>query len=319
MKLTRAVNCYSSGKVACDVCRESYSGSRLIYHCPRGKITDHPGGADMCRTCAARHASSGNNSDVDLLTLFSAIGTDPQKAKEELMCHCGAALKLAKAANCYNGQNVYCDLCNREIPQNENAHHCPNLKNQAHGGGYDLCEYCGDNRSVAERVTAVLRQHLEGYRKAHSQQKQQIARLQQMNDSLVEEQKENQIKIQQLEKEVAELKMNNIDTSKYMEWDWEEVLIWILSLENGRYKKYEAVLRKSLAEEGMKGQYLSNVDVADVKGWGIMNFLDKKSLAKHIEDLVEQNSGASVAQAAAAFSPGAPNETDEGGATALLQ
>merc|ERR1719229_1955796 len=74
-----------------------------------------------------------------------------------------------------------------------------------------------------------------------------------------------------------------------MQWDWEDVLMWILSLENGRYTKYEEVLRHSLMEEGVKGEYLSKVDAADVKGWGIKSFLDKKDLCRHIENLVEQN------------------------------
>merc|ERR1712083_838958 len=100
----------------------------------------------------------------------------------------------------------------------------------------------------------------------------------------------------------------------------EDILLWILSLEDGRYKKYESVLQQSLSEEEVKGEYLSKVDAADVKGWGIKAFMDKKDLSKHIEDLVGQNMDQSVAKPAhvrppvAAFS-GPVAQTDEGGVT----
>ena len=130
----------------------------------------------------------------------------------------------------------------------------------------------------------------------------------------MEEQKESQMKIHGLEEQVAALKLKAIDESKFMEWEWEEVLLWILSIEKGRYKKYESVLRQSLSEEEVKGEYLGNVDSADIKGWGIKSFLDKKDLCNHISDLVERNSNETVAKAA---SPMQSNEMDEGGVTAL--
>lgn len=142
-----------------------------------------------------------------------------------------------------------------------------------------------------------------------------------MNGQLVEEQKDSQIKIQGLEEQVAALKLKAMDPSSYMEWEWEEILFWILSLENGRYKKYEAVLQQALSEEEVKGEYLGKVDASDVKGWGIKAFMDKKDLSKHIEDLVAQNKNQHVAKPAfSAFAPGAPGaaeQTEEGGVTAL--
>lgn len=135
-----------------------------------------------------------------------------------------------------------------------------------------------------------------------------------MNGKLVEEQKESQIKIQQLEEQVAKLKLKAIDPSSYMKWDWEDVLMWILSLENGRYAKYEKVLRQSLSEEGVRGEYLRKVDASDVKGWGIKSFLDKKDLCKYIENLLETNAKQSNPCAApVAFQ----NDQPEGGATAM--
>ena len=49
-----------------------------------------------------------------------------------------------------------------------------------------------------------------------------------------------------LTEEIRELKLKNIDTSKYEEWNWQEILYWMLSLENGRFKKYENLLLPNL-------------------------------------------------------------------------
>merc|ERR1712083_530267 len=106
---------------------------------------------------------------------------------------------------------------------------------------------------------------------------------------LLEEQKESQIHIKELEEHVAELRLKVNDPSSYLKWNWENVLMWILSLENGRFKSYESVLQHSLSEEDFGGKYLGDVDTADIKGWGIKSFADKKDLVKHIENLVQQN------------------------------
>ena len=118
-------------------------------------------------------------------------------------------------------------------------------------------------------------------------------------------------KIAELEQEIAAMKMGAIDPTAYLEWDWESILHWILSLDNGRYKKYKSVLWKTLSEENVKGECLNTVDAVDIRGWGIISFLDKKDLVKHIEDLVDQRKD-----------PGVPNVADnvskEGGITAFI-
>ena len=83
--------------------------------------------------------------------------------------------------------------------------------------------------------------------------------------------------------------MKAIDCSLFVEWDWQRILHWILSLENGRFKKYEAELRRSLLEEHVKGEYLRDVDIKDMNNWGIGSFGDKVVLMKHIATLVSGN------------------------------
>ena len=51
-------------------------------------------------------------------------------------------------------------------------------------------------------------------------------------------------------------------------------MIRMYSVENGRFSKYENVLKKSLKEEGVCGDDLDAVDGEDIKGWGIVPFKD---------------------------------------------
>ena len=73
---------------------------------------------------------------------------------------------------------------------------------------------------------------------------------------LMEEQKENQMKMEAMKEEIKNLNLQNLDPARYLEWEHQQILEWILSLENGRYTKYEHALRESLADEEIQGAHL---------------------------------------------------------------
>ena len=106
------------------------------------------------------------------------------------------------------------------------------------------------------------------------------------NTELMDEQKELQLRNNDLEQQLKELKLKSIDINNWRDWNYQQIIIWIMSLENGRFKKYEKILSSSLEEEEINGSHLIRVDAVDVKGWGIKNFDDKKDLVKYIQDLV---------------------------------
>ena len=97
-----------------------------------------------------------------------------------------------------------------------------------------------------------------------------------------------EMRIGNLEKENRELKLQLIDPSKYMQWKWQDIMQWILSLENGRFVKYCQSLEQSLKEEEVTGADLNNVDILVVKGWGVVNFKDKQALFGYIQGLSKQ-------------------------------
>ena len=86
--------------------------------------------------------------------------------------------------------------------------------------------------------------------------------------------------------EIKQLRLQNIDELRYKSWNHEQILIWFMSLENGRFKKYFDILAHNLSQEDVNGNDLKNVDVLDIKSWGVINFGDKKSLLSHIKKLV---------------------------------
>ena len=92
------------------------------------------------------------------------------------------------------------------------------------------------------------------------------------------------IENKELKNEIKELKLKNIDESKYLEWDYEEIVSWIISLDNGRYCKYEEKLKTEL-----NGTNLQRVDQNDIKSWGVKKFDDKKDLYLAIQDLVNKS------------------------------
>ena len=112
--------------------------------------------------------------------------------------------------------------------------------------------------------------------------------LKEENNKLSEEKKDNLLEIKELKEEIKTYKMKCIDTTKYEEWTSDEIVLWIMSLENGRYDKYTQKLAQELKNEGVSGACLESVNEIDVKGWGVNNFADKKSLTKSIQQLVSQ-------------------------------
>eukprot|EP01084_Bolivina_argentea_P251764 422400_1 len=117
---------------------------------------------------------------------------------------------------------------------------------------------------------------------------EQISKLKNDKKRLYGDQKENTMLINDLKKEIKDLKSKKLDCSKYLEWKTEEILQWILTLENGRYVKYENVLCESLKDEGVKGVHLPKVDSSDVKRWGIKQFDDIKNFTESIQQLTEK-------------------------------
>merc|ERR1712154_52335 len=103
---------------------------------------------------------------------------------------------------------------------------------------------------------------------------------------LEHERKELEIENIEIKKENKRLKLKYIDTANYEQWEYEEIVQWILSLNKEMFSEYKGTLIDALKEESVNGQCLREVEVADIKRWGIKNFMHSKTLLKHIQNLV---------------------------------
>jgi len=69
-------------------------------------------------------------------------------------------------------------------------------------------------------------------------------------------------------------------------WTQQEVLQWMLSLEDGRFGRYEGVLRKAVEEYEVSGEVLPDVNLLVIKGWGVKDVNDQRDLRTHIRKLI---------------------------------
>ena len=127
-----------------------------------------------------------------------------------------------------------------------------------------------------------------------------------------EEQKEAQRTIAELTEKVKDLELKTMDVSKFMDWGWEQIHFWFMSVEEGRFKKYEAVLQEALSKADLEGEDLLSVNPVMIKVWGIKDRKDRMALNGHIQGLVQQNGP----DAAAQVDPKA--NVNEGAPTAFL-
>ena len=106
---------------------------------------------------------------------------------------------------------------------------------------------------------------------------------------LLDEQKEMKLVIKTLKEENKKIKQNAIDTTKYEEWNEDDIINWIFTLENGLfYDFYCDILPKEIKDSQLKGPDLIELNTADLKGFGINVFKHRKILEKHIQKLIQQ-------------------------------
>ncbi len=114
-------------------------------------------------------------------------------------------------------------------------------------------------------------------------------RLTDENGKLLDDEKAMEIEINRLKKENSEFRRNNINPKDYKEWNCEQIGLWILSFDDGKYNQYENELMKHLKEEEIEGDDLKDIKEDDLMRWGIKKFKDKKNLIKYIKQLVNGN------------------------------
>ena len=113
---------------------------------------------------------------------------------------------------------------------------------------------------------------------------------------LEDDKKQKEINIQEMEDEIEELKLKLIDINRFKEWDENDVLRWIFSINNGYLKKYEKLIIYTRGTD--KGTDLLQIHRKELREFGIIIFADQTPLYNKLEELrrINDNYQANVVQ-----------------------
>eukprot|EP01084_Bolivina_argentea_P062854 114892_1 len=112
--------------------------------------------------------------------------------------------------------------------------------------------------------------------------------------------------------------MNGFQQKHYTQWSTQDVLDWIIQLENGKFVMYKQQLTETLNAEQIDGNDVMDLDKDDVHRLGIQNFKLKKCLLDHIESLsqpITATAPAAYAIDMESVAASAPEEVNEGAVT----
>ena len=79
------------------------------------------------------------------------------------------------------------------------------------------------------------------------------------------------------------------DERDFMNWSVDEVISWIMDIDNGKYLKYFEMLNIRITDEQIDGIKLYELDYVDLKELGIIDIDDRKSLWRNIQLLIARN------------------------------
>ena len=82
---------------------------------------------------------------------------------------------------------------------------------------------------------------------------------------------------------------NNLNIANYLNWSGDDIVSWLVTLDNGEYKQYESVLRAAFDEENVNGKGIVHIDKPQLKEWGIRDFMHKNNIYAHFQSLLKQN------------------------------
>ena len=117
-----------------------------------------------------------------------------------------------------------------------------------------------------------------------------MMKLQNKYNELNAECKDNKLKYNELKIKYDELNNNiGVNHRNFIQWSSNDIVDWIMTLDNNRFKRYEKKLKKNLKKQNFDGECLNNLQKSDIADWGIYDFRDKTALFNHIQYLINKN------------------------------
>eukprot|EP01084_Bolivina_argentea_P288352 494889_1 len=119
---------------------------------------------------------------------------------------------------------------------------------------------------------------------------ERISKLENENNLLNDEVKECKMELNVLRDKYNKLKKNRkLDERNYKKWMSEDVIDWIMCLEDNKFGKYNERIVKIVNEQNIDGSCFDDIEKSDLTEWGVKDFKDRTSLFKHIKNLIMQN------------------------------
>merc|ERR1712048_1286559 len=148
------------------------------------------------------------------------------------------------------------------------------------------------NRLDTEKAKRIksLGTVLKSLQSENEKQKEQILTMEAVQKSFDEQLKQKDAENKELKQKLQAFEtMQSVKTKHYSEWSADTLLHWIISLNNGKFKKYEKKLKTTFAEQGVDGTTIEWMDKSDWMDLGIVNMMDRKTLHQHVQDLKNKN------------------------------
>ena len=77
-------------------------------------------------------------------------------------------------------------------------------------------------------------------------------------------------------------KNKNFHVQEFINWEYDDIIEWIMSLENGVFIKYKEKLTDNLNSNNINGSILMSITLDDIHDWGIDDYNHMKKLFEHI-------------------------------------
>ena len=144
------------------------------------------------------------------------------------------------------------------------------------------CAKCDKHRDKIKQLATLVEDLLR------NQSRLEIDRraIEQREERLREKHEEMKNELNGAKAEVARLRASTIDVTKYEEWTPDEFVDYICIVENGRFLKYESILREKFKNDEVSGEAIPHIEKNEWRDFGIKNYMDRTQIHKCIKDLV---------------------------------
>eukprot|EP01084_Bolivina_argentea_P104768 187580_1 len=117
----------------------------------------------------------------------------------------------------------------------------------------------------------------------------EINALKKQNNELLDDKKEMELTMVELQQQNDELNRNNLDRSKWREWNTQKVFYFIMStVDYGSLKQYEKEIKQEIFESEYSGNDLADVKLEHLKAMGIKKIAVRNKVYSAIQELIKQ-------------------------------